>query len=236
MATTSSRDKVAAMMRAVLFDLDDTLVDQASAAGAAAVAWAAEHGITGADVGSRWARVSDRHYQAYQRRELTFQEQRRERVREFLAIDADDDVADEIFAGYLARYEAGWATFDDALPALRRARTAGLTIALLTNGDEDHQRLKLERLGLAGEIDLLIASSTLPAGKPDPRAFLLALERIGVGAYEALMVGDSLERDVRGALAVGLDATLLDRHDLHPGTDVRRVRTLHDLEFDSRPT
>ena len=238
------------MIRAVLFDLDDTLVDQESAATAAVVAWAASLGITGPHVAADWARISGRHYARHQRREITFAAQRRERVREFLSsapavvgsaptdsgsgpgvvgLPLTDDAADDLFAGYLERYEAGWAAFDDAVPALRRARAAGLTVAVLTNGDEAQQRRKLDRTGLATEVDVLLASSALPAAKPDPRAFRAATGRLGVEPAGALMVGDSLGTDVRGALAAGLSAVLLDRRGAHPGAGVPTVRTLHDL-------
>lgn len=120
-----------------------------------------------------------------------------------------DDEADTVFQGYLRRYESGWTVFDDAVPALRRVRHAGLKVVVLTNGNEGHQRLKLERLALTDEIDVPISSETLPAGKPDPRAFLCAAERLALGPGELLMVGNSLEKDVRGALMVGMDAVLL---------------------------
>ncbi|MDI6104856.1 HAD family hydrolase [Actinoplanes sp. NEAU-A12] len=224
-------------MRAVLFDLDDTLVDQETAAGAAVVSWAATLGITGPGVAADWARIAEPHYARYQRREITFTGQRRERVREFLAASParhpgavlTDEEADGLFAGYLERYESGWAAFDDAVPALRHARATGLTVAVLTNGDEAQQRRKLDRTGLAAEIDVLVASSALPAGKPDPRAFRAAVDLLGVDASEALMVGDSLDKDIRGALAAGLPAVLLDRHGVHAGAGVPTVRTLLDL-------
>lgn len=219
------------MLRAVIFDLDDTLVDQASAATTAATAWAAEHGIVDDDVSQRWAAISKIHYTRYQRRELTFTQQRRERVRDFLGRGIDDEAADEFFAGYLQRYEAEWTLFDDAVPALRRAKAAGLTVAILTNGDDEHQRFKIKKLGIADEIDVVVASSVLPAGKPDPRAFRGALELIGVAKAEALMVGDSLEYDVRGALAVGMAAVLLDRFDTHADEDVTRIKSLAELNF-----
>ncbi|MBO0883412.1 MAG: HAD family hydrolase [Mycobacterium sp.] len=219
------------MLRAVLFDLDDTLVDQKSAAEAAVVAWAAEHGITDPDVRQRWARISEFHYERYQHRELTFAQQRTARVREFLAIDVDEHRASHLFDGYLTRYEALWIAFDDAVPALRRARLAGLTIAVLTNGDEEHQRFKLTKLSLLNEIDMLIASSALPAGKPDPRAFAHALDRIGVTPDQAVMIGDSLEKDVHGAMNAGLNAVLLDRRNAWPDIDVPRVKSLDGLTF-----
>lgn len=219
------------MLRAVLFDLDDTLVDQRTAARVAVLGWAASLGVADADTAERWTRISSRHYARYQQRALTFTQQRRERVREFLGITVTDRQADLLFAGYLERYEAGWAVFEDAVPALRRARAAGLPVAVLTNGEESQQRRKLDRLGLTDEIDLLVASSMVPAGKPDPRAFGHAVDLIGVAAGEALMVGDSLPIDVLGARAAGLMAVLLDREDAHAGTDVPRVRSLHDLAF-----
>ncbi|XVU27380.1 HAD family hydrolase [Actinoplanes sp. CA-054009] len=219
------------MVEAVLFDLDDTLVDQETASRVAVAGWAAGLGVGGDDVVGRWELVSERHYERYQRREIGFQEQRRERVREFLGVALDDAEADGLFAGYLERYEAGWALFDDAVPALRRARAAGLTVAVFTNGEEGQQRRKLERLGLAPEVDLLVSSSMLPAGKPDPRAFLHAVARVGVDASRALMVGDSLRKDVLGARAAGLAAVLLDRAGLHTGVEGARVTSLDELAF-----
>ena len=218
-----------ATLRAVLFDLDGTLVDQQSAAAAAVVEWAAEHGITDPGVADRWAELSEKHYMRYQRRELTFPEQRRQRVRAFLDVQVSDEEADELFSGYLHRYEAGWTLFEDAVPTLRKVREAGLAAVVFTNGNEDHQRYKVDRLGLADEIDVLISSETLPAGKPDPRAFLQTVDRLGLTMSDVLMVGDSLEKDVRGALAVGIDAVLIDRYDVHAAAGVRRVRSLHEL-------
>ncbi|HEY9395817.1 MAG TPA: HAD family hydrolase [Nocardioides sp.] len=220
-----------AALCAIIFDLDDTLVDQAGAARRAVVGWAAEHGISGVDVAHRWEAVSDRHYRRYQSRELGFQEQRRERAREFLGVEVTDVEADALFAGYLTRYEAQWVAFDDAVPTLRRVRDAGIRTVVLTNGDDDHQRLKLDLTGLAAEVDLLVSTSTLPASKPDPRSYLLTCERAGIAPGEALMVGNSLAHDVLGPLEAGLDAVLLDRDDAHPEAAARRISTLHDLSW-----
>jgi putative hydrolase of the HAD superfamily len=222
------------VLHGVFFDLDDTLVDQRTAADAAVTGWAAGHGITDPRACERWASISEVHYARYQQREITFTEQRRARVREFLSLTVTDSEADTLFAGYLSRYRAGWAQFDDAVPALRRARTAGLTVAVLTNGDEEHQRLKLREVGLVEEIDVLVASSMLPVGKPDPRAFAGALAIVGLSAQDVLMVGDSLHKDVRAALDVGISAILLDRYGAHPGVDVPRIRSLHELSFGDR--
>ncbi len=222
----------------VLFDLDDTLVDQSGAARAAVVPWAAELGVAGtpSEIVLRWTTIAEPHYRRYQRREVTFAEQRRARVREFaphLKL-AEDEAADAAFTAYLTRYEGAWVCFDDAIPTCRRLRALGLRIAIFTDGEQSHQQLKLDLVGLREEVDLMICSSRLPAGKPDLRAFGAAVSRLGVPAAEILMVGDSLEKDVRGALDAGLDAVLLDRHDEHPDAQVRRIRTLDALNPWSR--
>lgn len=219
------------MIRAVLFDLDDTLVDHTTAAGDAVVAWAAGAGLDEApdQLRERWASVSDFHYSRYRRREVTFEVQRRDRMREFLDRDLDDETADAVFADYLTRYEANWRTFADARPALERAVARGFVVAVLTNGNRRHQAHKMRSVGL-DELGLrMFVSEDFPAGKPDPRAFLGTCAALEVQPEETLMVGDSPAHDVEGALGAGLDAVLLDRRDAHPEHPGRRIRTLDEL-------
>lgn len=221
------------MLKVVLFDLDDTLVDQESAARTALLDWVIELGLDLEDQDellAAWLAVSEEAYARYSRREITFAEQRRLRVREFLGADASDEEADELFSGYLTRYERAWRAFDDAVPALRRVRDAGLVTALLTNGDGAHQRRKLDRTGLAAHLDVVVASGDLPAGKPDPRAFAAACEILGVAPDSVLMVGNDVVKDYQGSLDAGLRAVLLDRAGLHPEVE-HRIAGLGELEL-----
>lgn len=219
------------MLKVVLFDLDDTLVDQEGASRAALLGWLPELGLDLDDpdeLVTAWSTIAEAAYERYQRREITFAEQRTIRVREFLGADATDDEAEEIFSGYLTRYERAWTAFDDALPALRRVHDAGLVAAVLTNGDSTHQARKLERVGLAEHLDVVVASDDLPAGKPDPRAYAAACEVLGVAPADVLMVGNDIEKDYQGPLDAGLGAVLLDRHDRYPKV-ADRILTLADV-------
>lgn len=219
-------------LRAVVFDLDDTLVDHTSAARTASVEWGRANGLAGSDeqLARTWSAIATPHYRAYQLRELTFDGQRRARVREFLPhLDlADDEAADKAFRGYSEVYHASWTSFPDAVPALRRVREAGLLAAVLTNGEHAHQRLKLERVGLVDEVDQVFTSDEFALGKPDPAAFLGTCSRLGVEPGEALMVGDSVVADFEGALGAGLGAVLLDRHGAHPDI-TPRIASLDEL-------
>lgn len=98
----------------------------------------------------------------------------------------------------------------DAEPVLRDlARDHRL--ALLTNGAGDVQREKLARTPFAGYFAEIVISVELGVAKPDPRFFEIALERLGVTASDAVMVGDSLSRDVAGAVRAGMRAVWIDR-------------------------
>lgn len=227
-------------LQAVLFDLDDTLVDHRGASRAGLEAWIATLGLDGGadDAVARWTALEVRHFAAYQRGETGFRDQRRARVRAFLPhLDLRTDAAaDDAFAGYLAGYQAAWRAFGDARRAVQRAVRAGLRVGVLTNGDQAQQRLKVERVGLAPLLDAhdvpVLASSTLGAAKPTPAAYATACARLGVPPAATLMVGDSLVNDVRGAVRAGLRALLVDRYDEHAGAAVPRVRGLDELRFD----
>lgn len=217
--------------RAVVFDLDDTLLDQSSAADAAVIAWASELGLEHADVAHTWSRISSRHYTRYQSREITFEDQRRERVREFLGRSFTDDEASRTFRGYLDRYESGWRLFPDAIPAARRARAAGRPVVILTNGDRTQQLRKLDRFALSGEIDALVCSSELPFGKPHASAFLAATRELGFSEVDSLMVGDSVANDYQGAVDFGMRAILIDRAGEHLHRAIASVASLDDIAF-----
>lgn len=218
-------------MTAILFDLDDTLIDQRSASAPAVREWGAELGLSADRIVERWAELSSHHYARYQAREITFQGQRRARVRDMLAHDLTDAEADELFAGYLRRYEAGWTMYADTKPCLDRLKTTGVSLGILTNGDRAQQMQKLDRFDLADYFDAIVCSSDLPFGKPHRGAFEAAAAALDRAVIDVLMVGDSLENDLRGALSAGLRAVLLDRDGAYRNSDVVTISTLEELTW-----
>lgn len=223
----------------ILFDLDDTLLDHRGAAREALSRWVRANGLAEPMdlLEARWIELETTFYRRYQAGELTRLEQRRHRVRAFLPShgDADDEAADAAFDDYWSAYRESWRLFDDARDALVRAQRGGYAVGILTNGLLADQRRKLEATGLADLGLPLIASSQLPAAKPDPRAFVAACRIIGVEPGRCLMVGDSLESDIEGARGAGLRPVLLDRLGAHTGVDVRTIRSLKQL-FEADPT
>ncbi len=122
--------------------------------------------------------------------------------------------------------------FDDALPCLRRLRARGVALGLVTNGDVRLQREKLARHGLDDRFDAVVIDGEFGVGKPDPAVYRHVIARLGVEAACATMVGDNVEWDVLGAERAGVTGVWLDRGGAglpagHP--PVRTIRTLADL-------
>jgi putative hydrolase of the HAD superfamily len=222
----------------VLFDVDDTLVDHSGAQRTAIVAYLASLGLDhDASAVRRWRAAEERHFGRHLTGELTFQGQRRARVREMLAghgdADIDDATADGWFAGYTAHFEANWTTYDDVGAALAMVASRALPVGIVTNVGADHQRRKLAMVGLAGCFDVVVGLDTLGFGKPDPRVFHHACGLLGTQPGDTFFVGDRLDHDAVGARDAGLRAVWLDRsggaaNDVPAG--VTRVTSLAELE------
>jgi len=112
--------------------------------------------------------------------------------------------------------------------SLERLRGAGLKLAVVSNSEGTIEQM-LSEIGLRELFVTVIDSSVVGFTKPDPRIFALALERLGVDAGDALMVGDSPSADVDGAHAVGIRAALIDPYDFYPWSRAPRFRDVTEV-------
>ncbi|RMD77142.1 HAD family hydrolase [Candidatus Dojkabacteria bacterium] len=90
---------------------------------------------------------------------------------------------------------------EDLLTELKKR---GLKLAILSNGDFFTKASMVEYLNIGKYFDLVVASDITQVDKPDPRAFLYVLQKLDVKAYECLFVGDERQNDIMGAQNVGL--------------------------------
>jgi putative hydrolase of the HAD superfamily len=102
----------------------------------------------------------------------------------------------------------------DAPASLARLSERGIALGVISNWDDTLEAI-LERKGLRRFFRVVIASTAVGRAKPDPRIFEYALHEIGAQAAEAWHVGDDPEADAIGATQAGLQALLLDPHDLY---------------------
>ena len=226
-------------VRAVIFDLDGTLVDHDGAAATAVGQWLTAKGWANSEtIGgliAEWDVIAERHYRTYQARRTTYQGQRRLRIREFLpgvgidASDWSDERLDDAFDGYLIAYEAAWRSYPDARPCLA-ALLPNTQVAVLSNGNQEQQENKISRTGLDPYIDVVLTSELLGVAKPSPRAFELACCRLGVRPSETAYVGDSIDVDTIAAGAAGLRGIWLNRKGAEIPAGVEAISNLADLE------
>jgi len=87
-------------------------------------------------------------------------------------------------------------------------------LALVTNGTSDFQRHKVKHTDMERRVDALIVSGDLHTGKPNAAPFLAALKALGVSAEAAVMVGNDQARDIAGAEALGIRTIWVQPGDL----------------------
>jgi len=222
-------------IRALSFDLDDTLWDCAPAirhAEATLHAWFAretprvlEHHDRESLIAFR-ADIAAEH--PHLRGDVTAM--RRTGIARLLAEhDYPEPLLDEAFAVFhRARSEV---VLYDGVPEALAALGRRYRMAAITNGNAD-----LEQIGLAGHFAFTLAASLELAPKPAPEMFELCLERFGIAAHELLHIGDNVSTDVGGAQRAGVRALWFNGRDEGwpealppPDFEVRSIAGLAEL-------
>jgi putative hydrolase of the HAD superfamily len=160
-------------------------------------------------------------------------EYRREAWRLALADQGVDDavLAEELGERFAVERRARHQVFADVETSLSRLH-GSQQLALLTNGAACLQREKLAASGLVGYFEVVIVSADLGVAKPDAAIFEHALERLSVECGDAVMVGDSIAKDIDGARAAGMRAVWLNRTGMPPPeaqSDLVEIATLSEL-------
>lgn len=188
-------------MPLLLLDLDNTLVDRASAYRRWAEEFAARHG-TGAGSEVDWLIAADADgYEPRERLKASI----RDRYR--LGTKALSELEDALRWGMADRLEPDLRVSK----ALAFAREDGWLPFVVTNGSVEQQERKLHITGLETEVAGWVISEAVGAKKPDPRIFSAAAEAAGMSLEGAWMIGDSPSADIQGARSLGLDSVWLHR-------------------------
>lgn len=220
-------------IRAVLWDIDDTIFDYS---GADRVGMRKHLETEGLPEGyasldqalDAWKAITDVQWARFAAGEVDFQGQRRERVRAFLGRPLSDGEADEWFGRHAAHYEAAWELFPDAVPALDRLAD-GYRHAVLSNSSIHNQDRKLRTLGVRDRFEAVLCAVELGVSKPDAGAFLAACEALDLPPAEVVYVGDEPDIDAAGAVAAGLTGVWLDRRGRGGRPELARITALDQL-------
>ncbi|MBE8540164.1 HAD-IA family hydrolase [Geoglobus acetivorans] len=87
---------------------------------------------------------------------------------------------------------------------LERLKKMGLKLAVVTDAMNGHAVGRLKKAGILHYFDVVVSSDMTGKRKPEPDSIILALNRLGVKAEEAVIVGDSLRRDIEAGKRLGM--------------------------------
>jgi putative hydrolase of the HAD superfamily len=133
----------------------------------------------------------------------------------------DHSLIDYATATHLEVAKATYRPFEDAAQVLTVLAESRIPAALITNGASDTQRVKLQMMGLLDRFDPLVISGEIGKAKPDKDAFAPVRAAFDCSADEIWHVGDSLTTDVAGAVEIGFTAVWLNRFGAQVGRGIR---------------
>src|ERR1700678_2404767 len=205
----------------VLFDLDDTLLDDSNAykraARRVAEEVAAERGIDADRLFHEYVLQANGFWKKLSQEHLTMpiHDSRAQLWSDALVasgVPVDPVLAERCGERY-TRYRAGnLELFPGALDLVLALRAQGCKIGIVTNGFAATHNEKVERTGLRLHVDALFLADEMGMVKPDPEIFRLACRTLGSEPARTAMVGDRYDRDIIGAAEVGLFTVLIDLH------------------------
>jgi len=109
-------------------------------------------------------------------------------------------------------FQEHWQVEPDAISTLARLRGVGYKLGLISNaGDAADVHALIDKAGLRPYFDRIWISAKVGVRKPHPRIFEIALDSLHCSPKEAIMIGDTLNADILGALNVGMSSIWITR-------------------------
>lgn len=218
-----------AKIKAVLFDLDDTLYSRRAAAEKVFPGMVKEHLYPTAS--DAFLKEAVAYMMAHVKRNTMIHEDM------FTALLAKYPpekpyIRSNCINYYYAHFPEFVEPFPETFPLLEKLRSANIKTGLITNIPADRtvpQWAKIRALGLPEWMDVIVVSGDLGIHKPDARIFEYAAQQLGVSCSECVFVGDDPESDIGGALSAGMEAVWVDvwdRENIFP--EAHKVRTVDE--------
>jgi len=145
----------------------------------------------------------------------------------------DEALARQLSELFLQLLPARSILFPDTLEVLQYLRDKGYQMHLITNGFEETQHSKIKNSGLDVYFREVVTSECSNSLKPQKEIFEYALDKTGATVKESIMIGDSLEVDILGAMNIGMDQVHVNynntEQDLKPTYTVNTLKQLEKI-------
>lgn len=110
----------------------------------------------------------------------------------------------DLLEDYIEEFQHSCIPFPNLISMLENLENNSIKLAMITNGKGQFQMDNIRGLGMEHYFDCILVSEQEGMKKPDPAIFHKALELLGVLPHEAMYIGDHPENDVKGAKSVGM--------------------------------
>lgn len=219
----------------IFFDLDHTLWDfEANSAATFDRILAAYHlPFSSSDFMQIYSPINHHYWKRYRNDEISTEQLRFLRLHEtFEALDFSQEkkVIDELSSAYIEQLSTFTQLFDGTIKLLNYLK-AKYRLHIITNGFEEVQHKKMHNSGIHDYFEIILTAEKAGIKKPHPKIFQTALNLAKVAPHNAMMIGDSYEADIQGALAQGMHAIHFNSHQEEEHTHcviVDKLETIHN--------
>ncbi|MBK5491997.1 HAD family hydrolase [Bacillus sp. TH13] len=137
---------------------------------------------------------------------------------------------EQLLEDYINNFQHNCIPFSNMEYVLQELKSGGILLGMITNGFTEFQLLNIRALGIDKYMDIILVSEQEGIKKPQAEIFLRALARLGVSPEESVYVGDHPNNDVIGARDVGMNAIWKkDTFWGNPFTDEHVINDLKEL-------
>jgi|ERR1700733_13162897 len=227
------------MLKAVLFDLDDTLFDHRHSSREALSVLQSEYleigGVNMDELEAANLEILNSIHVEVLAGTITPDQAREKRFGIILAkygVVASSEKLRDLAVHYRSKYQLSRRAVPGAKELLHALRHRSLKTAIISNNLVEEQMDKLQHCELLNLLDSLTISEEAGFAKPDPRIFEIALDRLQCKPDESIMIGDSWENDILGARNAGISSIWYNCYLTElPDTSFSEIRSLEDSEF-----
>lgn len=175
--------------------------------------------------------INLKYWKLYRYDKITKEELRYQRLKEAfdsVRFSASDEVILQVAELYISKLGEQKHLFQGSLEVLNYLQPK-YKLHIITNGFQEVQHKKMYHSGILNYFTTTTTSEDVMLKKPHPQVFLHALQKAEAQANESIMIGDSLEADIFGALEVGMDAIYFGNDASFEGKRIEQLIELKKL-------
>ncbi|SEQ71786.1 putative hydrolase of the HAD superfamily [Hyunsoonleella jejuensis] len=147
-----------------------------------------------------------------------------------LDISVQDSLIRQLSEDYIKHLSTFNFLIEDAIGVLRYLQSS-YRLHIITNGFNEVQHKKMDRSNITHYFETITNSEIAGVKKPNPKIFNYALHLAQVKADQSIMIGDSFEADVQGALNIGMDAIFFNPNAVSFDGSIKGISKLIDIKY-----